>query len=463
MFVVGRMDAAGVAQPLVAGDVVHQIHRRFDAPLIAVQGQDDRQLFPGEGVLGTDAVLLYDEVSALLGNRDSRQFRDPRCRLRDDVERRNLAAVWPHDLPQRLLLVCGADVCAVDHQPLHEVVIDAGFGDDGVVGQTARGVVEGLGCRDGAGGVIEIGRFVHHVHRVAHPDTVGRCARAVGSFHHAGTPGCHDQVGLAHQFLGRRQRRLGDHLHQIRRRAYLLAGLPHVVNDGCRCPPGTWVRRDDDRVSALEREQRLDRRGGVRAGSWDQRGNDPDRLGDLHQPAVWVLLDDADGLDGPHVREDSQHPLIDLDDFVGIVAERALIDGQLGQGLGPVLAGDRPGHRGDQCVHLLLGVVRDRCLRHAGPPDRFRNVHCCCIAHPTTMPPDAAEWVATGGQTSRRTLPGWDVARWLQILGSQLLSCLTARPVDRGVMLVGWLCFRCMKSLPLRRLRCGRWWPSCES
>ena len=82
------------------------------------------------------------------------------------------------------------------------------------------------------------------------------------------------------------QRRRGQRLHQVRWRADLLARGPHEPDHGLGGALGPRVRRADDGVAALDREQRLDRRRGVRAGGRDQRGDHADRLGDLHQPAA---------------------------------------------------------------------------------------------------------------------------------------------------------------------------------
>ena len=167
---------------------------------------------------------------------------------------------------------------------------------------------------------------------------------------------------MSHQLLGLGDGRLPKHLHQVGGSADLRARRPHVFHDSCRgvFGPGMWGH--DNGVATLQRQQRLDRRCGIRASGWDKRGHYANRLGDLHQSAFGIFLYDPHRAHRAHVGEYAQDPLVDLGDLVVVVAEAALVHRQLGQGLGTLRTGNGPGHCGAQLVDLLLRVVRDRCL-----------------------------------------------------------------------------------------------------
>jgi len=85
------------------------------------------------------------------------------------------------------------------------------------------------------------------------------------------------------QLLRLGQGRLRQRLHEVLGSPHLRAGRAHHVHDQLGRPPGPRMRRHDDGVTPLEREQRLDRRRGIGAGGRDQRRDHPDRLGDLDQ------------------------------------------------------------------------------------------------------------------------------------------------------------------------------------
>jgi len=105
---------------------------------------------------------------------------------------------------------------------------------------------------------------------------------------------------------------------------------------------GPRVRGADDGVAALDREQCLDRRRGIRAGGRDQRGDHADRLGDFHQSGFPLLLNDTDRAQAGHVGKHTGHPLVDLGHLIGVVAKPAFVHREPGQRLGVVLAHQPP-------------------------------------------------------------------------------------------------------------------------
>ena len=255
--------------------------------------------------------------------------------------------------------------------------MDGGFGEYRVVRQAAGGVVEGLGRSDRGCCVVEVGGLVDHVHGVAHPDPVCRGAGAVRGVDHRMAAGGHDQVSFAHQLLGPRDRRRGDHLDQIGRCADLLARLSHVTHHGRTGALRPGVRGDDDRIATLECEQCLHRRGGIRAGRRDQCRHDTHRFGDQYQAPLGVLGDDPDGAHRAHIPEHAEHPFIDLDDLVGIVSESAFVHGDPSQCFCAVLPCHCPRDGSHQFVGPFLAVIGEGVLRDARPGHHRRHV----VAH----------------------------------------------------------------------------------
>ncbi len=209
-------------------------------------------------------------------------------------------------LQQRLL--GGVDqVAAFGLQLLQEGVVDRGVDEDVAVGRAAGSVVVGLADRGVARRLHDVRGLVDHHRRVAGADAVGRLARAVRALHHRRAAGGDGQVAGAHQLVGERDARALDALQQILGRAELAQRRAHHPHGLVRRLPAAGVRREDDRVLALDRVDRDGDRRDVRAGDRNQRRDHASRLGVLDDALVGDLLDDADALLAQGVAQHALH------------------------------------------------------------------------------------------------------------------------------------------------------------
>ena len=172
---------------------------------------------------------------------------------------------------------------------------------------------------------------------------------------------------MVHQRVGGRKRRRLNPLNAVRRSSCFDGGVAHHACRGDRALLGARVEGEDDRVTGLQRDERLEdrRRGGVchRGDTADHA----DRLSNLGDAGELVAGDDPDGAKLRHrvghvlTREDVLHCLVFED------AASSLLDRELGEVAVLVQGGD--GGLGNDVVDLLLvegGVLlqSDLRLRH---------------------------------------------------------------------------------------------------
>ena len=218
-------------------------HRVVDVAGVAVEREHDRELLAAERVVVPDAVLLDDRGRSSTSG-TSMPARPAMCGA--DLAITSGVGISPAVGPHRGLQATPSPSASQRYPPAavsrcEQVVVDGLVHHDRVVGQAARGVVEGLGGHDRAGRVREVGGLVDHVDRVADTDAEGRRPGAVRGLDHAGATGGHDEVDLVHQLRGVRDLRLGQHLHQVGRRTDLLARLAHEARPprrSCACCAG---------------------------------------------------------------------------------------------------------------------------------------------------------------------------------------------------------------------------------
>jgi hypothetical protein len=134
------------------------------------------------------------------------------------------------------------------------LVVDRVDQHHAVVRRAGGGEVERLGDADLLGGVVEVGGLVDGDHRIAGADAERRRAARISGLHHRRAAGGEDAVALAHQLVGLLDRRRVDAHHEVGRRAHLDDRRAHQVADQLVGQLGARVRRDDDRIAALDRE-----------------------------------------------------------------------------------------------------------------------------------------------------------------------------------------------------------------
>ena len=168
---------------------------------------------------------------------------------------------------------------------------DRAVDDRRLLGGAGRAPVEDLGGHDAARGEVEVAhRGVDVGRHVARADGVGRLAGGVGREHHRARSRGEHEVGavVAHERVGAGHRDARHRLDEVGRRARLLTAASCMTARGLAArADGARVRREDDGVARLGRDQRLEehRRGRVR--DRHETGDHADRLGDLdHALAV---------------------------------------------------------------------------------------------------------------------------------------------------------------------------------
>ena len=117
------------------------------------------------------------------------------------------------------------------------------------------------------------------------------------------------------------------------------------------------MRGDDDGVTGLQADERLEDGRGGRVGGRDDSANDTDRLGDLGDAVSVVALDDTAGLGVLVSVVDVLSGVVVLDDLVLENATACLLDGELGQRNTSLVGG----HSSlvEDLVYLLLSVLSE--------------------------------------------------------------------------------------------------------
>ena len=178
-----------------------------------------------------------------------------------------------------------------------ELVVDGVVDDERLLGRADHGRVEGLGDQDVHHGHRDVGAAVHVDGRVARADADAGLAGLVGRVDGLRAAGRPDEVDARRGGRGTARRRAWGRARPAARPAAGRPPRPRADDlDRALGAAGRARRRaEDHRVARLRGDDRLEqrRRGGV--GDRQQREHDADRLGDLLERALGVLLDHADG------------------------------------------------------------------------------------------------------------------------------------------------------------------------
>ena len=237
-----------------------------------------------------------------------------------------------------------------------DIVIDFLVNDDSLFGSTDHAVVECLGKGDIGDSLGDIGRCFDIGRNIAGTDTEGRLAAAVGSLDHGIAAGRKDRgnAGMVHQGTGRFHARCFDPLNAVFRCTGRNRRVIHDLGGSCRTVLGIGVEGEDDRISCLQTDQRLEDGRGCRIGDRSDAGNDTDRLRDIFQTFDGIFFNDADRLLIAHVIDDIFTGKQILGCLVLKDTALGLFNGQLCQFAVPVQGGDRT--FGDNVVDLFLIV-----------------------------------------------------------------------------------------------------------
>src|SRR4029077_1696775 len=146
----------------------------------------------------TDAVLLDYQERAVWSKCNPRHLSDLGGRLGNDLDRWDVVALRPHDsLKTRFFLWC-ANMPAAFGELSFQLVVDGKMGCDRIVSKATSRVIKGLGISDHLRGIVNVRGLVDNVHRVPNSNTISRCSRTIGCFHHAGAARRNDQIAHAH-------------------------------------------------------------------------------------------------------------------------------------------------------------------------------------------------------------------------------------------------------------------------
>ena len=272
--------------------------RAFFEVLGAVEGQNGRELLVREGLFGAhrDFLGLADEHLGFLRHGEAGHLGNLPRRLADDLGVE--VAIDEDHIGDFLALGRAEDVSAASEELLLDGLIHAVDHDDGLLRGADHAVVKGLGHQDRGDGHLVVSRFVDERRGVARAHAQGRLARRVGRLHHARTAGGEDEVGVlvVHQRGREGHRRLLDAANDPFRGA---GADSRALDDHRRFVGGalgTRVRREDDAVTGLEGDERLEDGRGGGVGGRDDTGDDADRLGDAADAVGRVILQLAAGL-----------------------------------------------------------------------------------------------------------------------------------------------------------------------
>ena len=352
----------GVDDGGVAGTVHEHLLTHLEAGLLVrglEHGLDRAQLLHGQRLVLADFLALGADDRGVLGDREAGGVRDEVRGLARNhvVELRGLARVGgaaEHVLLELGLLLVVDEVGLAALELLNERLVHVLVGDDGLLGGADHAVVEVLGEHQVVGGADDVHVLVHIGRGVAGAHAEGGLAGGVRGGDHARAAGGQDRgdAGVLHQRAGGLDGRVLDPLNAVLRGAGLDGGVTHDAGGFSGALLGERVEAEDDRAAGLQRDQRLEDRGGGRVGDRGHAGDDADRLGDLVDAHDVILTDDADGALASQV---VGHMLAGEDVLGGLVLHQAtagLLDGHLGQH--EMLVQRRDGRLGDDVVDLLL-------------------------------------------------------------------------------------------------------------
>ncbi len=360
-----------MALALIGLDVVGQ-RDGFLNVLGTVERHHDRQLLARERIFRAVAGFRHDEEALAFRQADAGHARDLFGGLGDDggVE----MAIDPNRVLELHLLFRGDDIAALMFKLGEHCAIDRVEQYDTVVRRARRREIDGLGDADLFSRIIQVGGVIDGDNGVADADAQGRGARRISGGDHRAAAGGEHAVALAHQLVGLFHRRGVDADDEIGWGAELDERGTHQVADQLVGQLRARVRRDDDRVAALNGRNTLDHWGCFRVGRRRQCADHPHRLGNLDDVSDVIFLDHANRLVVDDVEQGRAGLAEDLEILAIIIAELGFIDRVLGDHFSNIFLGDSPDHAADQLIHLFLRIVGDLLLRSARARDERSNL-----------------------------------------------------------------------------------------
>ena len=200
--VIPGVDSDRVPCALVRIDFAHGIESLLEV-FYTIERKHKRKLFAREREFPADALLLdHEELRiAQFGARKACHLEDVGHRTRHD--RRVELSTGPHSrLQLRLFLRAQKDAAGRAQLGDHRVV-DRVDDDHRIFRRAARCIVEAFGVADLHRGVGKARRRIDDHRNVSKPHADRRRAGSVGRAHIGLRAGSHDQVGLAHELVGR--------------------------------------------------------------------------------------------------------------------------------------------------------------------------------------------------------------------------------------------------------------------
>ena len=224
-----------------------------------VHAEDRGELLVRHGLGGLDRGGLADQDLGGLGNLDACDLGDLVGGLADDlcVD----GAVDDDGLADAIELGTLEEVAATGLELGLDGIVDVGKDGHGLLGGADHTVIEGLRVDDRVDGELDVGGRVDDDRGVAGADAQGRGAGGIGGVDHARATGGEDDVGVAHELVGELEGRDGDPVDDALGGSGGLSSLAHDAGGLGGAGLGAGVRRDQDGVARLERDQALEDRG----------------------------------------------------------------------------------------------------------------------------------------------------------------------------------------------------------
>ena len=353
-FFIARMDGKGVAHAAV----VQQGRAQFAGfvPVFHhIKAQQRGELFFGERILGANALFVRNKQAGSRRHVNASHMGDAEGIAAHNGGVHAAVAAF-HDALDLFELFASQEVAALRFKRSANLVGNARFGDNGLLGSADGAIVKGLAAHDLAYGIFNIGAAFNVGRHVARAHTQSRCTGAVSGLDHAGAASGQNKIRNLHQFVGAFNGRHADAADQIGRNMAATQGALNDFNSLGYAVAGAGVRRKHNGVAGLERNKRLvnNRRGGV--GRRHNTCNHAHGHGNLHHLAGGVRMQHANSL---HVLDAG----IDLfagknifDLLVLRAAKACVFHCQIGQNFG--LGSGSFGHSLDNLVHTFLAQLR---------------------------------------------------------------------------------------------------------
>ena len=361
-----EVDRAGVAVAAVRNELLSLGERVLNV-LRAIHRENGRELLVSELLGKFHALDLANENLRVGINVEAGELSDRDRLLTDDlgVER----AVDENRLAGLVKLGGVEEVASHLAEESLDLVVDGIKDDHALLGGADHAVVERLGMDNRADGEREIGRLVDDGGGVACAHAESGGAGAVGRLDHAGAARGEDEVRLLHEEVRLGERRSLDPADDALRSARFDGRVEHDLGRSDSSILGARVGADDNAVTGLERDERLEdgRGGGVCGG--DYRADNAHGLGDLLDAGRLVALYDAAGLGVLKCVVDVFGGVVVLDDLVLHNAHAGLLYGHLGERDARTVGGE--GRSLEDRIDLLLGIGREDFLRRSNARNGF--------------------------------------------------------------------------------------------